>query len=246
MNNFQDTMFFPFRDRHSWNQFLIACLIMLAAFIIPILPVVRLSGYAMKIMRQVILQKEAPSMPAWQGSDWSEMFMDGLRLYGAQLVLMLPLIVLFGVGIVAAASGSIFFSAVSKESSRSLAPVGGGFLFLGMAIILLASLLSVPYGVIASVAQAHVAAKRSFPAAFAFREWWQIFRRGWGQFVVAFAMILVASLIFGFAIQVAMITIVLICIVPLLTIPYSVYLMLITYTLYAQAHVKGQEALQTV
>jgi hypothetical protein len=37
-----------------------------------------------------------------------------------------------------------------------------------------------------------------------------------------------------------------ICIVPLLMIPYSVYLLLVSNALYAQAYAKGQEALQTV
>jgi hypothetical protein len=41
-----------------------------------------------------------------------------------------------------------------------------------------------------------------------------------------------------------MFTIVLICIIPFLMIPYSAYLMLVTNTVYAQAYASGQEGIQ--
>jgi hypothetical protein len=40
MNNFEDILQYPFPERDSWSQFLIACAVMLAAFIIPILPTI--------------------------------------------------------------------------------------------------------------------------------------------------------------------------------------------------------------
>ena len=123
MNNFQETLLFPVRDAESRNRFLIACAVMLAAFIIPILPAILLTGYTTKIMRQIIHEKKAPSMPEWQGSDWSEMFMDGLRLYGAQFVLTLPLLILMGCGMISIFAGSAGFAAFADEGSRSLAPV---------------------------------------------------------------------------------------------------------------------------
>jgi len=244
MNNFQETLLFPVRDAESRKQFLIACALMLAGFVIPILPVILLMGYTTKIMRQIIHEKQAASMPAWQGSDWSEMFMDGLRLYSAQLVLSLPLLILMGCGMISIFAGSAGFAALADERSQSLAPVGGLFLVLGMAIFSVFSILALPYGVILSAAQAHVAAKRSFQAAFEFREWWSIFRKAIGQFIVAYAIIIVTSFIFAFVLQVAMFTIVLICIIPFLMIPYSAYLMLVTNTVYAQAYASGQEGIQ--
>jgi hypothetical protein len=246
MNNFEDILQFPFHDRDSWTQFLIACAIMLAAFIIPILPTILILGYAVKIMRQIILEKKSPSMPAWQGSDWAEMFMDGLRLYGAQIVLMLPLFLLIGCGVASLLGGTVGISALADRGSQSWGAVAGLLLFIGIFFTIISSLLSLPYSIVLSAAQGHVAAKRSFAAAFEFREWWQIFRAAMGQFLIAYAMMLIASFVLAFAIQIAMITIVLICIVPLLMIPYSVYLMLVSSALYAQAYAKGQEALQRV
>jgi len=246
MNNFQDTLLVPFRDADSFKQFLIACAVVLAGFIIPILPLILLMGYTTRIMRQVIDERKEPSLPVWQGSDLSEMFRDGLRLYGAQLVLMLPLLLFMGCGIISILGGSMGFAAFAEEGVRSFAPIGGLFFFFGMMYILIFAILSIPYGIITAAAQAHVAAKRSFTAAFEFKEWWPIFRKGLGQFVIAYITIMVSSLIFAFVIQIAMVTLVLVCIVPLIMIPYSAYLMLMTNTFYAQAYAAGRDALQPV
>lgn len=244
MNNIQDTLLFPFRDRDSWNQFLIASAIMLAAFIIPLLPAILLMGYTLRIMRQIILEKKAPSMLPWQGSDWGEMFMDGLRLYGAQFVLMLPLFLLLGCGITFIVTGSIGFASLAEESTRSFAPIAGVLFFMGIGLTVVFSLLSLPYTIVTAAAHGHVAAKDSFRAAFEFSEWWKIFRAAVGPFLIAYVVMMIASFIMAMVMQIAMITIVLMCIVPFLMVPYSVYLMLVSNVLYAQAYAKGQEALQ--
>ena len=246
MNNIQDTLLFPFRDRDSWNQFLIASAIMLAAFVIPLLPAILLMGYTLRIMRQIILEKKSPSMPAWQDSDWGEMFMDGLKLYGAQFVLMLPLFLLLGCGITFIISGSIGFASLAEESTRAFAPIAGVLFSIGIGFTIVFSLLSLPYSIVTAAAHGHVAAKNSFSAAFEFKEWWQIFRAAVGPFLIAYAVMMVSSFILAMVMQIAMITIVLMCIVPFLMIPYSVYLMLVSNALYAQAYAKGQETLQTL
>ena len=157
---------------------------------------------------------------------------------------MLPLLIVLILGILFMVAGSIGISALAGEDLQSLAPVGGLSLFLGLMCILLFALLSVPAGIVTAAAQAHVAARRSFSAAFEFGEWWQIFRQGLAQFAVAYLTILAGSFLFSILLQVAVVTIVLICILPLLMIPYSVYLLLVTNTLYAQAYATGRDALQ--
>ena len=246
MNNFQETLLFPVRDAESRKQFLIACAVMFAAFVIPILPAILLMGYSAKIMRQIIEEKKAPSMPAWQGSDWSEMLVDGLRLYGAQLVLMLPLILLMGGAMIFIMSGAVGFSALSENNGGTFESIGMllftmGFLFMG-----LFSVLSLPYGVVISAALPHVAIKRSFEAAFQVNEWVPIFRKALGQFILGYVLVMAASFVIAFIMQIAIMTLILICIVPLLMIPYAAYQMLIMNTVFAQAYLVGQEGLQTV
>lgn len=242
MNNIQETLLFPVKDEEARKQFLLACLAVLAGYIIPILPFLILTGYCARIMRQIIDERKSPSMPEWQASDWSEMFADGFRLYGAQLVLMLPLLLLMGCGFLSMMGGSITMSIALDERANELVSIGLLFFLVGIGFMMLFSLLSLPYGIILTAIGPHVVAKRSFEAAFQFKDWWKIFRKGIGQFLLSYAVILVLSFIFVFVIQFAMITIVLMCIVPLIMIPYTAYLSLIANTLYAQAYVAGSDA----
>jgi hypothetical protein len=246
MNNLQETLLFPVRDAEARKQFLFACLIVLAGYFIPLLPFLVVMGYTAKIMRQIIDEKKSPSMPAWQGSDWSEMLLEGLRLYGAQLVLMLPLFLFMGCGFISMFGGSMTMAISADEGVDALVPVGMLLFFIGTGFMMLIALLSLPYGIILSAVGPHVVTNRSFAAAFRFKEWWPIFRKGLGQFILGYVVIMVMSFVFALVIQIALITIVLMCIVPLIMIPYSAYLMLITNTFYAQAYAAGREALQIV
>ena len=244
MNNWQETLLFPVRDAEARKQFLIACLVTLAGFIIPLLPTILLMGYGVKIMRQVLQERKNPSMPEWQGSDWSAMLMDGLRVFGLQIILMLPLFIIMGCGFFFMISGSIGFAALADQSTQAFAPVGGLFFFLGIGMMMLFTLLSIPYGVIISAAIPHAVANNSFEAGFKFKDWFPIFRKGLGNFILSYVFVMVVSFVFMFAIQFAMITIILMCIVPFLMIPYSTYVTLIANTVYSQAYVTSLDALQ--
>ncbi len=244
MNNIQDTLLFPVRDAEARKQFLLACLVMLAAFFIPVLPTFALMGYNVKIMRQIIDGRKSPSMPAWQEIDWSETFLDGVKLYGVQLILMFPLLFLLMTGIFFMVGGSLGFAALSNESMRSLAPIGGISLAIGFVFIMFFSLLSLPYGVIVSAASPHVATKRTFAAGFELKEWWAIFRKAVGPFILAYALTYVVSFVFVIIMQIAIITLVLMCIVPFIMIPYSVYQSLVMHAFFAQAYLTGRDGLQ--
>ncbi|MFT3895834.1 MAG: DUF4013 domain-containing protein [Anaerolineales bacterium] len=244
MNNIQETLLFPVRDAEARKHFFVACLVMLAAFFIPILPTFILMGYGVKVMRQIIDERKDPSMPAWQGIDWAETFIDGIKLYGVQLVLMLPLMILMGCGFLSFFGGSVGISALADENTRSLASLGVIFMFIGVAFFMLFSVLSLPYGILLSALAPHVATKRTFSSGFEFKEWLPIFRKALGQFLLAYALTFVVSFAFVIVMQIAMITIVLMCIVPLIMIPYSVYSLLMMNALFAQAYLAGRDALE--
>jgi len=245
MINWQETLLFPVRDSESRKQFLIACLVMLAGFIIPLLPTFVLLGYCVKIMRQVLEDRTTPSMPDWQTSDWSQMLMDGLRLFGAQISLTLPLLILLGCGVVTIIIGSTGLSvSTANENIQSFTPIGILFFIIGIGMTTLSTLISFPYGIIITAALPHVVAKNSFAAAFQIKEWFPIFRKALGQFILGYLMIMVASFVFMFIIQFAMITIILICIVPFLMIPYIAYLSIVSNVIYAQAYMTGLDAPQ--
>lgn len=244
MNNLQEILLFPVRDADARKQFLLACLVALAGYVIPIIPFLLLAGYSARVMRQIMDERKSPSMPEWQGSDWSALLVDGLRLYGIQLVLTLPLLLLMGVGFIFIMGGTIGIAVLAEEGTRTFAAAGVLFMFIGVMFMMLVALLSLPYSIIISAAGPHVITKSSFTAGFELREWWQILRKGVGQFILAYVVTIVISFVLAFIVQIAMLTIVLMCIVPFLVIPYSAYIVLITNVLFAQAYAAGRDALQ--
>jgi hypothetical protein len=243
MNNIQETLLFPVRDAEARKQFLIACAVALASFIIPILPMLVLMGYSAKIMRQIINEHREPFMPTWQSDDLSEMLLDGLRLWGAQLILTLPLLLLMGCGMAFLFGGSFSVAALADQHADSIVPIGVMLTIFGSLLVGLFGILSLPYSVIISAALPHVTVKRSFQAAFEFQEWFSIFRRALGQFILGYAVIILASFALAIAIQVAFITIILICVVPFLMVPFMVYQTLIMNSVFAQAYRAGREPL---
>ncbi len=244
MNNWQETLLFPIRDAEARKQFLIACLITLAGFIVPFIPTLILMGYGVRIMRQIIKDRKSPSMPDWQTSNWSEMLTDGLRVFGLQILLMTPLLLVMGCGLVFIFSGSIGITAFADEANHTAAALGLILLFIGIGLTILFSVLSFPYGILISAAVPHSVAGDSFAAGFNFKEWFPIFRKGLGNFIHGYVLIMVMSFIFVFVIQIAMITLILMCIIPFLMIPYTAYITLVTNTIYSQAYVTGRDAFE--
>ncbi len=241
MNNLQATLLFPVRDAESRKQFLIASVIMLASTIVPLLPVLIVMGYGAKIMRQVIDEGREPSMPDWQGSDWSALLLEGLRLWGVRIIYTLPFMVVMGCGFIFMAVSSGLF--ISASESDAL-PVLGGFAFLlGFGIVMLIGLLAMPMGVILGAVESHVVTKQSFQAAFQFKEWGPIFRKSLVQFLLAYVIAMAANMILIFAMQIAMMTIVLLCVMPFLMMGISTYLTLVMSALFAQAYAAGRAAL---
>lgn len=241
-NDFQEMLLFPFKDKDSWNQFLIACALMLAMYVIPVLPMLLLMGYTARIMRQVIEERRSPSLPAWKGSDWSAMLTDGLRLYGAQIVLMLPLFILFGCGMVFLFGGSMGLSIISESNQDSLVPL---LMIPGFLLFAITGILSIPYSIVVSAAIPHVAVKRSFQATFEFNIWFSIFRKAFGQFILGYAAMMVISLVLSLVMQIAVMTIVLICLVPIIMIPFVTYQLIVMNTIFAQAYAWGLEGMGT-
>lgn len=131
----------------------------------------------------------------------------------------------------------------AEENARVIAPFGVFLFFGGFAFLMLFALLSLPYSIVLSAVGPHVVTTRSFETAFRFGEWWPIFRKGFGQFLLGFAIMMGISFALTLIIQFAMLTIVLMCLVPLLMIPLTAYLTLVTNTIYAQAYLTGRDLL---
>lgn len=237
-SNLKQLFTYPFKDQQWQGKLAIAAALMFANFIIPILPMVALYGYMMRIIKQVVEGDGQPALPAWD--DWGELLLNGLKLMGQALVFSLPLILLMAI-----AYGGMFFasfsSAMLAENSTaghetlnammSLLTLGGSYLIFGLVIF-----LSVIAGFLQSVILPHVAVTGQFTAAFRFGEWWRLLRSNFGEFLLAYVFVLALGIGIGFLYQMLMLTIVLCCVVPFVASVSSVYVLLVSASLYGQVY----------
>lgn len=228
---------FPFKDDEARKQFLIGVLVYLTIFIIPILPLMVVTGYIVRIMRQV-LNGEQPRMVAWD--DWGGMLTDGARIIGARLVFMLPVFLLLCPLVGLNIALPIFIENVGQNGEW--VAIAFPFLFVAFFFLFVPLLLMISF--LLPAAEVHVAEQAEFAAAFRVREWWRIFRANWSGFLLAFAIAYAISFALTLIVQFAALTIVLICLLPFLVPAIGLYSTLLMYVLYAQAYQEGKERLK--
>jgi len=227
--------YFPIENKEARKNFLIGALLILASFIIPIIPYLLVIGYLARIMRQVI-NGEKPHMTDWD--DWETLFKDGAKLFGVRLIYSLPLLLL----LLPIMLGLFVMPILASMSDRLNEVVYLTYWTLPLFVICLLP-LSLSFSLIIPVAEAHVVAKGSFSAGFRIGEWWAIFRKNIGGFVVAFMIFYGTSMLMSIVFQIIFMTIILICLLPLILPVYSMYMSTIMYTTFAQAYREGREKL---
>jgi hypothetical protein len=236
---------FPLRDPNWKTKLLIGVLLVVVGMFIPIVPLFVLGGYCAQIMRRMIVEGGDPYLPEWD--DWGRLLTDGLRVYGAGFVLMLPLGLLFLLGYGLLISPAFLAAWMDAAEAEAQAPVLIFPMFLGtlggMAVFGIAMLLVFVASALLPPAIAHVVAKNEFTAAFRFSEWWRIFRANLGGFLIAYGLVMGLYIILGFALQIVSMTIVLCCVLPILSAAVGVYVMLIANVLFAQAYREGRDKL---
>lgn len=247
-DNLKALLAFPFQDDNWKTKFLVGSLIVLAGFVIPLLPFFFLYGYMMQIMQRIIVEKGKPHLPAWD--DWGKLFIDGLKLLGAAMIYMLPVILLFMVGffIMFLPMLGIPIAAVGGEENPEVAGAAFGiltvvsmmgyFLLFGIGMI-----LALAIGVVLPAVLGHVVATDDFGAAFRFKEWWAIFRANLGGFLLAYLILIMVSMVVNSVLTLLYCTVVLCCIVPFLTAPVTFYLAAIAGALFGQAYKDGVQTL---
>jgi hypothetical protein len=237
MSNFNlaELFSFPVKDDEARKNFLIATLVYLASFIIPILPLIAAMGYTARIMRGVV-NGEAPTMPKWD--DWESMLKDGLILFGVRLAYALPIIVIF-LPIFFAMSLLPIWMETSGGAEEQALPI---FIVFGLLMLCIFP-LSLALGIIIPAAETHAAVHNDFAAGFRFREWWPIFRANVGGFIVAYLIAMVAGMILSTFVGIAAITIIFFCVLPFIMPAITAYLTLVMYAAFAQAYKQGKDRL---
>jgi hypothetical protein len=229
---------FPGVGVDARSRFILGCVLVLAGFIIPIIPGLIVAGYALRIMRQAINGEEL-HLPAWD--QWGKLFIDGLRWAIISIVYFLP-------GFIAVIVGfSAYIGSIMASTASRLSDAGALAMFAGLGVYLLAlavgMLLFMLAAIPLAVGSAHFVAKDSFGAAFRAREWWPLLKVNKLGYFVAWVVIIGLYSVMSMASMVLMYSIVLCIAVPFALAPASLYLSVISAALFGQTYRDSQEML---
>ncbi len=226
---------YPLQGREWGRKMLYLALFWLGGFIIPVVPWLFAWGYSAEVLRRSAAGRSEDGLPEW--GDWSRLLMDGLRIFGAGVIASILPVGLMIVGMT--------YYVLVVPLGTMLAQRGNEMQFLfmmlsGMFVLFLTTafsmLLSIAAGLVSGPAITHMLVKESFGALFQVNAWWRVLRANLGGYLVAlfligglyYAMVLVSSL--------ALYTIVLACLFPLVLVALMPYMSLFAARLFGQVY----------
>ena len=232
--NLQNIFTFPFEDEKWKSKFAVGGLIAFASIFI--IPIFLISGYMYEIMRRIIVEKAELSLPEW--SESGEYFKNGLKMAGVGLVYSLPTILLM-MPYFLSIPFFVFAESVSEEfiSAFSIA------MPITMVLMLLGSLIGMINSFFSIAAMGHMIAEDDFQAAFRIREWWPIFSKNIGGYLLAYIILLGVSWVVSFVLQILMMTIILCVVLPFIWVVFYFYLGIVSSVLFAEAYNEGVQKL---
>jgi hypothetical protein len=242
MTSLREVFAFPFRGPGWRNRFIIGSVLVIGSFLIPIVPLIFVYGYALAVMRQAIDREaqEALALPRWD--DWGKLASDGLRTMVVGLVYLLPgLLVTFG-GLALYFVTTLAAPFALESGDETLWPL----LFFGsLAIMFISMFLGTVLTVLGAIplpmATAHFAAEDDLSAAFRVRQWWDLLRANpLGTFI---AWVVMAGLMAILYLVLTLIyyTLVLCCAIPFLAGPIGFYLLLVSAGLFGRTYRESRD-----
>lgn len=232
--DWKETLSFAFKDS-SWPQkFLIGVGIAFLSMIIPVLPMLILLGYFYQVLSTVIKTGRIEKLPEWD--EWEEKIKGGFRIFIAWLVFLMPSMVL-GIGSYIALVGFVILDA-AIASQNGTEP---GFLFLlGYLLFFLGFGIAVVLGLMGSFfappALAHVAHRDSIKGLFEVGLWWRSLRKNFWGYALAFLITFGLLYVVMFAIQAIYMTLVLICLLPILLFMLNFYWGVVASAVFGRAY----------
>ena len=232
---------FPFQGSDSKNAFIIGTALTFANFLLPLVPMLFVSGYTLRVMRQAIEGRE-PTLPAWD--DWGKLATDGLRMTLVNLLYLLPaglvfiggwglyMFISFGMSILMSDGGR---GQASSTFGLAMLAVFGSFAIMIISMFV-GSLLLVAGAIPLPVATGHFVAQDKVGAAFRVREWWPLLRVNKMGYFVSWVVVMGLFAILYCLLSLAYTTVILCFVIPLLMAPTSFYLSLVSAALFGQTY----------
>lgn len=231
---------FPFKDKNWGGKFLVGSLLILFSYVIPIIPLIFVSGYVIRGMRHAVATGRS-SLPDWD--DWTDLGVMGILAFLLDLIYLLP-----GMVLLAGAATLFVFSLLLGAPNAAdvgwviaipLTALAKLFLVLSIAgvfaavLVLAAGVLAIP------IALARLADTGELGAALDVGRIWAIIRVGFWDFVLAWGLYaglsLLASMVFGQLANAACCCV----LVPIVSAPIFLYIMIFGMTLFARVYREG-------
>jgi len=232
---------FPFSTPGWTNRFLVGTALLWAGMFVPIIPIVFVAGYVVRVARRVI-QGEPPALADW--NDWNQLALDGLRAMVIGLAYMAPSFIVMMGGLLLYMGvwfGGVF--AVAGNQTESAGATFFALLLVAMAILFLsmfAGWLLWALGLTPlPAALMHFAAQDRLGAAFQPGKWWEVVRADKWGYLAAWVIMLGLWGLMGILIMVLYSTLILCAILPFITAPLSLYMLLVGAAAFGQAYRDG-------
>lgn len=238
------TFTFPIEDRQWGSKFIVGSLLTLVSYIIPIIPLLFVWGYTVRLMRDVIETKDA-GLPKWD--DWADLGTKGIYYFIVQFIYLLPGLALL-LGSVALFTAGILLSksTLPQEAFWKYdywVPYIGVFMiyasivsFIVSLIVIFAGFLTAPIGI------ARFAAGDDLGAALEIGRVLQIIRRQFGPFVLAWAVVYGLGVLLSTVLGALYYTVCFCVLIPFVSAPLSFFHLLFRMRLFAQVCQQGEAA----
>ncbi len=184
LESLKKVVFFPFKSKNWGTKWLIGSALVLANFVIPLVPLIPLYGYAAQIGKRVLQSDEDPALPDW--SDWELFFSDGIKAFGISLIFGLPgaLTIVIGYLMILISNFIFPFPSYTSKISPEYFFVNMGVIWVGLLIIFIGIVFAGAGTLLAFPALGHFFTKGEFGAAFRFREWWPVFKANFSGYLL--------------------------------------------------------------
>jgi len=232
---------FPFDDPRWKHKALFGALVTLVGFVLfPVFWI--LQGYGIQVMRGMIETGE-PSLPEWD--DLGRLFVDGFKAFGVIFIYTLPVTLLVLAVVGCSVVGMIpLFSAAEQASEESVALVSSLLSLAWMPVMACFMPLGIFFGYLAQVALTRMVSQDRFSAALELGEVWQLAKRGFKYYALAYALLFGLSMALGVVSQFLIYTIILCCLYPVVLVLVTPYTQVVMGALLGAAYRNTQVALE--
>ncbi len=233
----QELLRFPFQAERAGTKMAIAAVLLLAGFIVPIVPSIFLLGYLYQIMWTVI-HTGSLYLPEWD--DWGKLFRDGFKYFGISFIYTLPVSVLsvlvFGGYFV---SFIAVMTAVDNSHNSDLAGLFSLVPFVFFIFFALLYLIQMLVAIVLPVAIGNMAAREHFAGGFEFGRMWRVFKANFAGYMLAYLLAAGLFFVLSFVSTTLYMTMVLCCLIPVVLIAATPYLAVVLSALFAQVYREG-------